>query len=97
MFVDGVIMICLLSGILIIDVNLIEGNIYVLFGVVFVGGDNENSVMLLIDVGVMVYGVFGNDYLVVSCGLKIEVEGIVIDLIVFILYDDVIGGIMVVG
>lgn len=47
--------------------------------------------MFVIEEGIIIFGCIGVDYLVVSCDLKIEVEGIVFVFIIMILFNDVVG------
>jgi len=90
--VDGSTTTCEVSGTITADLTLTEGNLYALSGAVFVGGDNENSATLTVEPGVTVYGVSGNDYLVVSRGSKIEANGTADSPITFTSSEHVISG-----
>lgn len=90
--IDGDTTTCEISGTITADLTLSEGNYYALSGAVFVGGDNENSATLTVEPGVTVYGVSGNDYLVVSRGSQIEASGTAAEPITFTSADHVTGG-----
>ena len=57
------------------DIRLTRGNLYQLQGAVFIGEDNANSATLTIDPGVTIFGVSGNDYIVISRGSQIQSNG----------------------
>lgn len=69
--------VCLLSSSTNIteDITLTRGNLYQLQGAVFIGEDNANSARLTIDPGVTVFGISGNDYIVISRGSQIFSNG----------------------
>lgn len=85
--------VCILFGILIVDdvdengnIILINDIVWVIEGLLFVGEDKVNSVNLVIEEGIIIFGCSGGDYLVVSCDFIIEVVGIVDVFIIFIFY-----------
>ena len=57
------------------DITLTRGNLYQLEGAVFFGNDNADSATLTVDAGVTLFGSTGNDYLVISRGSQIVVNG----------------------
>jgi len=73
--IDGSTTTCALSGTVISDISLVRGNYYVLDGKVTVGGDNTDSAVLAIDAGVTVIGDDAEDFLVISRGSQLMVNG----------------------
>lgn len=67
--------VCEISGTLTSDLTLIAGNLYQLTGKVVVGGDNTNSAKLTVPAGVTVFGGSSTDFLVVSRGSQLVVNG----------------------
>lgn len=66
---------CVISGTLTSSVQLTSNFDYVLSGAVFVGGDNVNNAALTIDAGTTIYGESGADFLVITRGSKLHVNG----------------------
>ncbi len=67
--------VCELSGEINQNLNLVAGNLYELVGKVVIGGDNANSAILSIASGVTVYGGTSSDFLVISRGSELRVNG----------------------
>jgi hypothetical protein len=66
---------CILRGTYTQDIRLTNNFEYVVSGPVLFGGDNTNSVTLTIDPGVRTYGQSGADFIRISRGSKIQVNG----------------------
>ncbi|MEZ5596119.1 MAG: hypothetical protein R3E84_06950 [Pseudomonadales bacterium] len=66
---------CQLSGTITQDLTLPRSNYYVLNGKVTVGGDNTNSAALTIESGTTIIGDDSEDFLVISRGSQIFVNG----------------------
>jgi hypothetical protein len=66
---------CRLSGTYTSDLRLTSNFEYIVGGPVFFGGDNTNSMTLTIDAGVKTYGESGADFMRVSRGSKVEING----------------------
>jgi hypothetical protein len=64
-----------LSGTIIGDLRLNQGNYYVLDGKVTIGGDNTDTATLTVDAGVTIIGDDAEDFLVISRGSMIEANG----------------------
>ncbi|RLQ23445.1 hypothetical protein DWB85_02505 [Seongchinamella sediminis] len=67
--------VCSLAGTLTRDVTLTSSNHYELNGKVVVGGDNTDSATLTVQAGTTVYGPGSTDFLVVSRGSELVVNG----------------------
>ena len=67
--------VCELSGEITEDVELTAGNLYELVGKVVIGGDNANSATLTVQAGTTVYGGTSSDFLVISRGSRLAVNG----------------------
>ena len=72
--IDGT-RVCELSGEITEDVELTSGNLYELVGKVVIGGDNANSATLTVQAGTTVYGGTSSDFLVISRGSQLVVNG----------------------
>jgi hypothetical protein len=66
---------CVMSGTYTSDVRLSSNFEYIVSGPVFIGGDNVNPASLTVDPGVTTYGESGADFIRVSRGSKIHVNG----------------------
>jgi hypothetical protein len=66
---------CVLKGTYTQNIHLSNNVHYVVDGPVFFGGDNVNSATLTIDPGVKTYGESGADFIRISRGSKIQVNG----------------------
>jgi hypothetical protein len=67
--------VCELSGTITEDVQLAPGNLYELVGKVVIGEDNANSATLTVEAGTTVYGGTSSDFLVISRGSQLVVNG----------------------
>ncbi|MCB1730552.1 MAG: hypothetical protein KDI21_08755 [Halieaceae bacterium] len=67
--------VCELTGEITEDVELTAGNLYELVGKVVIGGDNANSATLTVQAGTTVYGGTSSDFLVISRGSRLVVNG----------------------
>ena len=67
--------VCELKGTYTSDLQLKNDFEYLVSGGVFIGGDNTNSAALTIDAGVKIYGKSGADFIRISRGSKIHVNG----------------------
>ena len=67
--------VCELTGAITANVNLTPGNLYRLIDKVTIGGDNQNSATLTVQPGVTVYGGTSSDFLVISRGSRLVVNG----------------------
>ena len=85
--------VCLLSASNAItsDITLTRGNLYQLQGAVFIGEDNANSARLTVDPGVTVFGITGNDYIVIARGSQIFSNGTPNAPVVFTSFADING------
>ncbi|MEP4888459.1 MAG: hypothetical protein ABJV04_00405 [Aliiglaciecola sp.] len=72
-------------------ITLTNDTVWALDGAVFVGSDNEDSTVLEIEEGTIIFGSTGSDYLVISRGSQIEAMGTSTDPIIMTSYNDVIG------
>ena len=72
-------------------VTLTNDTVWALEGPVFVGGDNEDSTVLEIEAGAIVFGRTGNDYLVVSRGSQLEAMGSASAPVIMTSFADVLG------
>ena len=66
---------CVISGNYTTDLHLTSNFEYIISGAVFIGNDNRNSATLSMDAGVKTYGESGLDFIVISRGSKISVNG----------------------
>lgn len=66
---------CVLAGTYTSDLRLTSNFEYIVSGPVFFGGDNTNSMTLTIDAGVKTYGESGADFMRVSRGSKVHING----------------------
>lgn len=66
---------CVLNGTYTRDIHLTNNFEYVVNGPVFFGGDNVNTVTLTVDPGVKTYGESGADFIRISRGSKINING----------------------
>lgn len=80
-----------LSGEITEDTTLTTDAFYALSGNVFVGGDNENSAVLSVEPGVVIFGQSGSDAMVVSRGSRIEAAGTAAAPIIMTSLQDVVG------
>jgi hypothetical protein len=67
--------VCSLSGTVTQDVTLTSSNYYELNGKVVIGGDNVDSATLTVQAGTTVYGPSNTDFLVISRGSALVVDG----------------------
>lgn len=67
--------ICVLQGTYTSDLHLTSNFDYMMQGTVFIGGDNTNSMNLIIDAGTTIYGQSGPEALVINRGSKIYANG----------------------
>ncbi len=67
--------VCELDGTITQDLTLVPGKLYQLNGKVVVGGDNTDSATLNVQAGVTVYGGTSSDFLVISRGSELVVDG----------------------
>ena len=67
--------VCQLSGTITQDLLLTSNNLYELVGKVVIGGDNENSATMTVQAGTTIYGGTDVDFLVISRGSQIVVNG----------------------
>ena len=67
--------VCQLVGDITSNVTLSTGNLYELVGKVVIGGDNRNPATLTVQAGVTVYGGSSSDFLVISRGSQLVVNG----------------------
>ena len=87
---DGV-RVCELTGEITRDITLTTGNLYELVGKVVVGGDNTRSATVTVQAGVTVYGGTSSDFLVVSRGSQLLVNGTRSAPVTFTGIDDLLG------
>lgn len=80
-----------LSGTITEDTTLTTDAFYALSGSVFVGGDNENSAVLTVEPGVVIFGQSGSDAMVVSRGSRLEAAGTASQPIIMTSLQDVVG------
>jgi len=66
---------CVLSGTYTSNLRLTSNFEYIVSGPVFFGGDNTNSMTVTFDAGVKTYGESGADFMRVSRGSKVEING----------------------
>ncbi|MEE4145650.1 MAG: hypothetical protein V2I26_12670 [Halieaceae bacterium] len=83
--------VCELTGQVTSNVTLTPGNLYELVGKVVIGGDNENSATLTVQAGVTVYGGTSSDFLVISRGSELVVNGTRSAPVTFTGIDDLLG------
>ncbi len=83
--------VCELSGEINSNLALTPGNLYELVGKVVIGGDNQNSATLSVSAGVTVYGGTSSDFLVISRGSKLVVNGTRSAPVTFTGIDDLLG------
>jgi len=83
--------VCELSGDITQNLTLVAGNLYELVGKVVVGGDNADSATLTVQSGVTVYGGTSSDFLVISRGSKLVVNGTRSAPVTFTALDDLLG------
>ena len=83
--------VCELSGEITSNLTLTPGNLYELVGKVVIGGDNENSATLTVQAGVTVYGGTSSDFLVISRGSELVVNGTRSAPVTFTGIDDLLG------
>ncbi|MCP5131904.1 MAG: hypothetical protein H6985_20265 [Pseudomonadales bacterium] len=67
--------VCQLVGDITSSVTLTTGNLYELVGKVVIGDDNQNPATLTVQAGVTVYGGSSSDFLVISRGSQLVVNG----------------------
>ena len=67
--------VCELEGEINQNITLTAGNYYELVGKVVIGGDNANSATLTVPAGTTVYGGTSSDFLVISRGSELVVNG----------------------
>lgn len=82
---------CELSGVISSDLTLPRGNYYLLDGKVSVGNDNADSAVLTIESGTTIIGDNPDDFLVVSRGSQIQVNGTASAPVIMTAVDDVEG------
>lgn len=90
---DGTTTTCSLTGTYTSDVNLARGNLYVLDGPVFIGGDNTDSAVLSLESGVRLVGDDPEDFLVISRGSQIHALGTAAAPVTMTAADDILGNI----
>jgi len=83
--------VCELTGEITQDVVLTAGNLYELVGKVVIGGDNTNSATLTVQAGTTVYGGTSSDFLVISRGSQLVVNGTRTAPVTFTALDDLLG------
>ncbi len=83
--------VCALTGEITANITLTSGNLYELVGKVVVGGDNQNSATLTVQSGVTVYGGTSSDFLVISRGSRLVVNGTRNAPVTFTGIDDLLG------
>ncbi len=83
--------VCELTGAITANINLTPGNLYELVGKVVIGGDNQNSATLTVQPGVTVYGGTSSDFLVISRGSRLVVNGTRSAPVTFTGIDDLLG------
>lgn len=66
---------CVLSGTYTSNLHLTANFEYIVRGPVFFGGDNTNSMTVTFDAGVKTYGESGADFMRVSRGSKVQING----------------------
>jgi hypothetical protein len=66
---------CVLAGTYTSNLHLTSNFDYLVSGPVFFGGDNVNTMTLTIDAGVKTYGESGADFLRISRGSKVQING----------------------
>ena len=82
---------CELTGNLLSDTTLPAGSSYILTGPVFVGSDGGASATLTIPAGTTLYGSAGSDYIVVTRGSQIDVQGTTAAPVIMTSLADVLG------
>ena len=83
--------VCELTGEITSNVTLTPGNLYELVGKVVIGGDNQDSATLTVQSGVTVYGGTSSDFLVISRGSRLVVNGTRSAPVTFTGIDDLLG------
>jgi hypothetical protein len=83
--------VCELTGEVTSNVTLTPGNLYELVGKVVIGGDNQDSATLTVQSGVTVYGGTSSDFLVISRGSRLVVNGTRSAPVTFTGIDDLLG------
>ncbi len=83
--------VCELTGDITQDVELTAGNVYELVGKVVIGGDNTDSATLTVQAGTTVYGGTSSDFLVISRGSRLLVNGTRSAPVTFTALDDLLG------
>lgn len=83
--------VCELSGEINADITLVPGSLYELVGKVVIGGDNQSSAVLTVQAGVTVYGGSSSDFLVISRGSELRVNGTRSAPVTFTGIDDLLG------
>ncbi len=84
-------LVCELSGDITQDVLLTAGNAYELVGKVVIGGDNSNPATLTVQAGTTIFGGSSSDFLVISRGSRLEVNGSRTAPVTFTALDDLLG------
>ncbi|MGB6230402.1 MAG: hypothetical protein WBF53_09790 [Litorimonas sp.] len=82
---------CVISGTIGANLTLEAKNGYALEGAVFVGEDGVTNVSLTIPAGTTLFGQTGEDYLVVSRGSRINVNGSATDPVIMTSIQDILG------
>ncbi|MEJ2532927.1 MAG: hypothetical protein P8Y92_14120, partial [Halioglobus sp.] len=85
--------VCQLTGEITQDVTLTAGNVYELVGKVVIGGDNRNSATLTAQSGTTIYGGTSSDFLVISRGSQLVVNGTRNAPVTFTALDDLNGNV----
>jgi hypothetical protein len=85
--------VCELTGEITTDVELTAGNLYQLVGKVVIGGDNANSATLTVQAGTTVYGGTSSDFLVISRGSQLLVNGTRTAPVTFTALEDLLGNV----
>tara|TARA_R110001599_G_scaffold353795_2_gene597895 strand:- start:33125 stop:36613 length:3489 start_codon:yes stop_codon:yes gene_type:complete len=85
--------VCELEGEINQSITLTPGNFYELVGKVVVGGDNANSATLTVPSGITIYGGTSSDFLVISRGSKLVVNGTRSAPVTFTGIDDLLGNV----
>lgn len=85
--------VCELEGVIDQNVTLTAGKLYQLNGKVVVGGDNTDPATLTVASGVTVYGATSSDFLVISRGSELIVNGTANAPVTFTGIDDLLGNV----
>ena len=85
--------VCQLTGEITKDITLTAGNVYELVGKVVIGGDNANSATLTAQSGTTIYGGTSSDFLVISRGSQLVVNGTRNAPVTFTALDDLNGNV----